>query len=248
MDGDAQDLGVCSTPVARAAMVHRWDELTFLHWPYAPEAVQRLLPDGLTVETWNGSAWVGLVPFSLRVGLPHVRPMPWVSQFAETNVRTYARSAEGEPGIWFFSLDAARLGAVVVARATYRLPYFWSRMRLERAGDSIRYACTRRWPGPRGARSRATIDIGDAYAASELSELDHFLTARWMLFSAPRSGLHHARAFHEPWPLRRARVVDLDDGLLAAAGLPAATGDPIAHYSSSVEVRVGWPQPLGDHR
>ena len=83
-------------------------------------------PTGLTVETLDGGAWVGLVPFFLRVGLPGVPSVPWLSRFAETNVRTYVRSADGARGIWFFSLDAARLGAVVVARSTYRLPYFWS--------------------------------------------------------------------------------------------------------------------------
>ena len=109
-------------------MVHWWDELTFLHWRFRREEVQRLLPAGLEVETCDGSAWVGLVPFYLRVGAPRVRPIPWFSQFAETNVRTYVRSADGESGIWFFSLDAARLPAVLAARTTYWLRYFWADM------------------------------------------------------------------------------------------------------------------------
>ena len=245
MDSQAWS-GVCSTPVGRAAMVHRWDELTFLHWRYPRDQVQRLLPPGLEVETYDGSAWVGLVPFFLRVGLPGVPPVPWASQFAETNVRTYVRSADGESGIWFFSLDAARLGAVLVARATYRLPYFWSRMRIRRDERTIRYDCRRRWPGPRGARSRAVIDIGDPNEPATLTDLDHFLTARWALYSAPRSGIHHARAFHDPWPLHRARAVALDDELVQAAGLPAPTGEPLVHFSPTVRVRIGWPHPLGE--
>src|SRR5919106_5125827 len=149
---------MCSIPVTHAVMVHWWDELTFLHWRYSAAEVQALLPPGLEVETCDGSAWVGLVPFFLRVGLPGVRPVPRMSEFAETNVRTYVRSPDGESGIWFFSLDAARLGAVLVARATYRLPYFWSQMRLDHAGASIRYECRRRWPAPRDAHSRAYIE------------------------------------------------------------------------------------------
>jgi uncharacterized protein len=223
-------------------MVHWWDELTFLHWRYPAAEVQALLPPGLEVETCDGSAWVGLVPFFLRVGLLGVRPVPWASEFAETNVRTYVRSRDGASGIWFFSLDAARLGAVLVARATYRLPYFWSRMRLDHTGASIRYDCQRRWPGPRGARSRAHIAIGDPYAPGALSELDHFLTARWALFSVPHSRFHRARAFHAPWPLYRADVVSLDDELVPAAGLAAPSGAPLVHYSPSVEVRIGWPR------
>jgi uncharacterized protein YqjF (DUF2071 family) len=236
--------GTCREPVERAAMVHHWDELTFLHWRYPADEVQRLLPPGLSVETFDGSAWVGLVPFFLRVGLPGVRPIPWASQFAETNVRTYVRSADGASGVWFFSLDAARLGAVLVARASYRLPYFWSRMRVRHDGDQVRYDCERRWPGPRRARSRVEVIVGDRFEASALTELDHFLTARWALFSAPRSGLHHARAAHEPWPLHRAHAVRVEDELVLASGLRAPQSDPIVHWSPSVEVRIGWPRPV----
>jgi uncharacterized protein len=237
-----EELAVCPTPVPRAAMVHHWDDLTFLHWRYPAAEVQRLLPPGLEVEQHDGSAWVGLVPFFLRVGLPRAPALPWASQFLETNVRTYVRSTDGTSGIWFFSLDAARLGAVLVARSTYRLPYFWARMRFERNGTTARYEARRRWPGPgRGARSSVHVEIGDPFRSAELSELDHFLTARWALFSAPRSGLHHARAFHEPWPLHRAKVVGLHDELVAASGLSQPTGPPLAHWSPRVTVRIGWP-------
>jgi uncharacterized protein YqjF (DUF2071 family) len=170
---------------------------------------------------------------------------PWISRFAETNVRTYVRSADGASGIWFFSLDAARLGAVVVARLSYRLPYFWSRMAIDRSDSTISYSCRRRWPGPRGASSEAVIQIGDRYEGHDLGELDHFLTARWAVFSAPRSGLRHARASHDPWPLYRGGVVHLNDGLIAAAGLPMPEGEPLVHYSPSVEVRIGWPAKIG---
>jgi uncharacterized protein YqjF (DUF2071 family) len=232
----------CDVPVTRAVMAQHWDDLTFLHFPFEPEAVQRLLPPGLTVETRQGRAWVSLVPFFLRVALSRGPSVPWGSRFAETNVRTYVRSADGASGIWFFSLDAARLGAVLVARATYRIPYFWSRMRIDTSAPGrVRYETRRRWPGPRGARSVVEVEIGERMAASDLRELDHFLTARWALFSAPITGLRHARAAHEPWPLHRARVTRLDDELVTAAGLPAPTTEPIVHWSPSVEVRIGMP-------
>jgi hypothetical protein len=239
---------VCDVPVRRAAMVHWWDELTFLHWRYDPAEVQRLLPDGLTVETFDGSAWVGLVPFYLRVGLPHVPSAPWLSRFCETNVRTYVKSRDGRTGVWFFSLDAARLGAAVVARVSYQLPYFWSDMQLRHhadpGGDVLEYRSRRRWPGPRGTTSEARIRVGERFAPDELGELDHYLTARWALFSSPFWGLRHARAFHEPWPLHRAEVLELDDQLVAASGLSQPEGPPLAHWSRSVEVRIGWPDGI----
>ena len=236
----ARHVAQCEVPVRHAAMVHRWEQLTFVHWRFEPEEVQRLLPPGLTVETFEGDAWVGLVPFYLRVGVPGIRSIPWFSQFPETNVRTYVKSEDGTSGVWFFSLDAARLGAVLVARATYRLPYFWSKMRIDHGGSMISYRSTRRWPRPRGA-STTTVEIGEPYAADELTELDHYLTARWALFSAPRSGLHQARAFHDPWPLHRARLVELDATLVTAAGLSVPQGEPLVHYAPSVKVRIGWP-------
>ena len=113
---------MCSIPVTHAVMVHWWDELTFLHWRYSAAEVQALLPPGLEVETCDGSAWVGLVPFFLRVGLPGVRPVPWVSEFAETNVRTYVRSPDGESGIcckaWV--INATRCSARLLHSSTIK--------------------------------------------------------------------------------------------------------------------------------
>ena len=219
----------CDTPVRRAALLNRWEEVTFLHWRYEPEAVQRLLPPGLEVDTCEGAAWVGLVLFRMRVGLLGLPPVPSLLTFPETNVRTYVRTQDGTAGVWFFSLDAARLAPVLVGRSTYRLRYCWSAMSIARSGATISYATHRRWPDPRGALSEASIETGEPYAPAELGDLDHFLTARWAMFSPGRSALHHARAFHEPWPLHRARVVRLHDELVPASGLPAPHEEPLAH-------------------
>jgi uncharacterized protein YqjF (DUF2071 family) len=232
----------CPYRVANPLMIQRWNTLTFLHWRFAPEAVQRLLPAGLEAEVRDGSAWVGLVPFLMEVGLPRVEPVPWASRFCETNVRTYVRDSSGRSGIWFFSLDAARLGAVVVARTTYRLPYFWAAMSVDREGSVMRYHCRRRWPGPRGATSHTEIEIGAPYQPDEVSSLEHFLTARWALFSVAGSRQRYAIAEHQPWPLQRARVIDVHDELITAAGLPSPVGPPLAHFSPGVEVKIGWPQ------
>jgi len=232
----------CPFEVERAIMVHEWLTLTFLHWSFAPEDVQRLLPPGLEVQTVDGRAWVGLVPFFMKVSLPRTGSVPWFSQFCETNVRTYVRDATGREGIWFFSLEAARLSAVVTARATYRLPYFWSSMRLRRDGNTVRYDSRRRWPGPRDAVSSAVIEVGERYAPEELTAFDHFLTARWVLFSSAGGHQRFARAAHAPWELYRARATEVHDELLSAAGLPTTTDAPLVHYSPGVKVRIGVPE------
>jgi hypothetical protein len=226
--------------VRRPWQHHRWTTLTFLHWPYDPEVVQARLPEGLTVDTFDGVAWVGLVPFQLDIRAPGLPFLAWFGRFVETNVRTYVRAEDGTRGIWFFSLDAQRLGAVVAARYSYRLPYLWSRMQLERDGALVTYESRRRWPGGEHPTSHVAIEIGAAYEPGELTDLDHFLTARWTLFSRRgRGGLARTQARHDAWPLRHARVIEVDDHLLEADGLPAPIGSPRALYSEGVEVRLG---------
>jgi uncharacterized protein YqjF (DUF2071 family) len=234
--------GVCPFSVGRPVMRQRWERLTFLHWSFEPAAVQRLLPDGLRADLFDGMAWVGLVPFFMHVATPGAHELPWVSRFCETNVRTYVRDRAGRAGIWFLSLDAARFGAVAVARTTYRLPYFWSAMRICGTSDHLMYRCRRRLPGPRAATSEVAIAIGDRYREHELGARDHFLTARWILFTLFGGRPMLARACHRPWPLHRAQVRGLDDGLIAAAGLPAPEGEPLVHYSPGVDVAIGRPE------
>jgi hypothetical protein len=222
-------------------MRQRWERLTFLHWSFDPAQVQRLLPENLTVEEFDGAAWVGLVPFYMHVATAGGRELPWASRFCETNVRTYVRDGEGRSGIWFFSLDAARLSAVTVARTTYGLPYYWSAMQLAERGDEIAYGCHRYGPGP-GASSRARIRIGDRISPDQVGDRDRFLTARWILFSVSGARRRWARACHQPWPLHRADVRAADDGLIAAAGLPQPHGEPLALYSPGVDVSIGRPE------
>lgn len=233
----------CPTPVARPIMIHGWRNLTFLHWRVESAAVQRLLPDGLTVDTFDGSAWVALVPFEMEVSLPHAPLVPWLSRFPETNVRTYVRGPDGRTGVWFLSLEAARLAAVITARTAYRLPYFWSRMAAASFGDLVTYTSRRYAPPPIGVRSRVAVQVGEPFAPHELGDLDHWLTARWRLYSATRHGLRAAQADHPPWPLHRAEVLHLDDGLVRAAGLEV-TGPPLVHWSPGVEVRISLPSTV----
>lgn len=227
--------------VDRAIMTMRWQQLTFIHWSYDPAIVQRLLPPGLTVHLIEDRAWVSLVPFVMRVSFPGVGVVPWLGVFPETNVRTYVTAADGSEGIWFFSLDATRLAAVVAARAAYRLPYVWSSMTVDTDDTRADYHCRRRWPGPRGASSDVSVRIGDALAADGLVERDHFLSARWRLYSKMFGSVWGARAHHLPWALHTATIERYDDQLVEAAGLPAPTGDPIVHWSPGVDVRVSTP-------
>jgi uncharacterized protein YqjF (DUF2071 family) len=229
-------------PVPHPVMFQSWNRITFLHWAYDPEPVRRLLPGRLELETFDGLAWVGVTPFVLdNLHAPGLPPLPWLSTAPETNVRTYVRGPGGERGIWFFSLDIARLPAVLFARSVYFLPYMWADMDVEDDGKRIRYSGRRRWPGEEAGYDIG-IDIGEPFPDAELDDLDHFLTARWVLFTfyGPLAAMSFAE--HPRWPLVRARVTRLDETLLASAGLPEPSGDPLVHFSPGVDVRISRPR------
>lgn len=226
-------------PVARPLMVQRWTDVTYLHWPVAPADVARLLPPGLDPDTLDGSAWVGLVPFVMRdLTLPGFPAVPWLSEFAETNVRTYVVGPAG-PGVWFCSLDAQRLPAVVAAMVGYRLAYRWARMRVGWRGTEIRFSSSRRWPGPRGARSLVGADVG---AAVEPDALDTFHTDCWGVYCRAGGRLLWAPVAHEPWPLRAAALTVLDEDLVAAAGLRRPDLSPRVRFGGTVHVLIGRPR------
>ncbi|WP_433249485.1 YqjF family protein [Streptosporangium sp. CA-135522] len=233
--------------VTKPVMYHRWSHMTFIHWRYPSALVQSLLPGGLTVEEFDGSAWVGLTPFLMTdVRVPGMPVLPWLSRFPETNVRTYVRDARGRSGLWFLSLDAGRLAAVLGARAGYRLPYHWSDMSVRAESGRHAYRCRRRWPGPAGARCDVGVELGAPLADSERDELTDFLTERYRLFTVIGGRPAHAEVEHRPWPLQRARLTHLDQGLVQAGGLCAPDHDPIVHASAGVRVRVGmwnWSRP-----
>jgi len=230
-------------PVSRPLLTMQWRDLAFLHWPVDTGAVARLMPPGARPDLFHGVSYAGVIAFRMHdVRLPGLPAPPYLGSFAETNVRLYSVGPDGRRGVVFCSLDAARLLPVLLGRAAIRLPYQWSGMRVRRRGDVVSYASRRRWPRP-GARLRLTIRVGERL--DRPSDLEHFLTARWGLHTAWYGGrVRYLPNEHPRWPLHAARLVRLEEGLLAAAGLPPPAGDPVSVlYSPGVPVRMGAPGP-----
>lgn len=224
--------------VRSPAMRQSWQDLTFLHWRYPVGEMRAIVPHGLEIDVCDGSAWVGLVPFRVAgLTLPNGPALPWLSNFPETNVRTYVVDPSGKRGVWFFSLDAARLAAVAGARAVYGLPYFWSKMRVACDDRTAHYRSSRRH-GPEAA-SDIAVEIGEHLEAP--TELELFLTARFRLYALRAGRLVRADVEHPPWPLQRASVKRLEDGLVRATGLSDPAGRPLIHFARGVDVLVSRP-------
>ena len=239
----------------RPAIHMTWRDLCFLHWRADAAALAPHLPEGLELEEFDGSAWVGVVPFEMRG--TRVAPLPSVPglrHFPELNLRTYVRHGERR-GVWFFSLDATSPVAVRVARATFALPYLDARMSITRSGDGwVRYASRRRGTlGAPPAAFECRYRPSGAPRPGAPGSLEHFLTERYSLFArrgsgvrrSLRGGLLRGDIEHDPWPLQAAEVDLRANDMFRVVGLEEPPEPPIAHYATDVRVRAFPPRRVG---
>jgi hypothetical protein len=234
-------LSIRTRPPGWPVMYQTWDKLLFLHWPVAAERLQPLIAPRLSLDTFEGQAWVSVSPFTMwgirPVLLP---PLPVVSQSHELNVRTYVH-ADGVPGVWFFSLDASNALAVLGARVALGLPYFRARMRLQEEHAGIQFTSIRTHHGAPAARFEGTWARGEPLPLPPPDSLDFFLVERYCLYTVHWRRLYRVRIFHRPWPLRRVERFSFTSTMLESQGLPTSAEDPLLHAQGE-PLRVGiWP-------
>ncbi len=221
-------------------MRQTWHDLLFAHWPLAPGQLRPLVPAPLLVDTFDGHAWLGVVPFRMSdVALRSLPALPWLSAFPELNVRTYVTVGD-TPGVFFFSLDAASRPAVEVARLTYHLPYYHAAMSVAADGEEVRYASRRldRRGAPAELRARYA-PAGPVFHALR-GTLEYFLTERYCLYApAPRTRLYRAEIHHAPWPLQPAEASFELNTMAAAWGIPLPPEPPLLHFARRLEV-IAW--------
>jgi uncharacterized protein len=224
----------------RALQRQTWNDLLFMHWPVPAAALRRAVPAAVPLDTFDGTAWLGVTPFAVSgVRPPGLPPLPRLPSFLETNVRTYV-TCGGRPAIWFLSLDAQSRLAVAGARAAYRLPYFHADMAAERHGPEIAYR-TRRRSGPAATLRLRYGPAGDAFRAAP-GTLEHFLVERYRLCTTGRSGrLLRADIAHPPWSLRVAEALVEENTMAAPYGIELS-GAPLLHLAARQDVAIGPPR------
>jgi uncharacterized protein YqjF (DUF2071 family) len=222
-------------------MGQTWVDLLFAHWPVDPEVLRPAVPAAVPIDTFDGSAWLGITPFEVVAARPRLTlPLPWLSGFPELNVRTYA-TIDGRPGIWFFSLDAARIPAVIAARALYRLPYHHADMSVTHSDGRISY----RSVSATSERPRAAFDADyeptGPPAPPKPGALEHFLTERYCLYTVDNEHrLHTADIHHSPWPLQTARATLRENTMTAPYAIPLPDSEPLLHFAARQDVVI-WP-------
>ena len=227
-------------------MAQTWRDLLFMHWPLDPETLRRLVPSPLTLDTYDGQAWVGVVPFRMTgIRLRWLPPVPGTTSFPELNVRTYV-TIGGKPGVFFLSLDATNPLAVEVARRWFHLPYVGARISCRREGDDVVYSSQR----TDGRLSRpAELDVryrptGPA-AAAEPGSLARWLTERYCLYVPSRAGqLLRGEIHHAPWSLQTATAEIAVNTMAAAAGVALPDRPPELHFASRLDVRLWSLEPV----
>ena len=232
-----------TTPDRPWRLRQRWTHVLFTHWPVRPALVQSRLPAGLTVDTFDGWAWLGVVPFVMdrirvRTFGQHSLSIPGVTAFPELNLRTYVRAPNGATGVYFFSLDAASLLGVLGARLAFGLPYFWARMEsrteLNTGAGLITYRSQRLLGGE--------VNFSARYRSLGLpspdDDLCRFLTERYALFVRRFGAVQVGHIQHGPWNLQQAEAEIFHDDLPASFGLPAPDRPRLLHFGPEVHMQA----------
>jgi len=226
-------------------MAQTWHDLLFAHWPVDARELRARIPDRLEIDTFDGQAWLAVVPFRMTsVRLRGTPAVPWLSAFPELNVRTYVTSG-GKPGVWFFSLDAGNPLAVAIARAWFHLPYFRARMSCREREGWIHYHSERTDPrAPAGLLKGRYRSVGRVFSPP-IGTLEYFLTERYCLYAADACGQIIRGEIHHPrWPLEAAEAEFTGNTMADAAGIALPAGKPLLHFVKRQDVGVWWPERL----
>jgi uncharacterized protein YqjF (DUF2071 family) len=223
-------------------MVQRWHDLLFAHWRCSASDLRPLIPRALEIETFDGSAWIGVVPFYMSgVRMRMAPPIPTATDFPELNVRTYVE-LDGRPGVWFFSLDCASILATIGARLGISLPYFRATMEMTRHDDGRIFYNSQRWPiAGAPAHFEARYRGHGPAATAPPGSLPHFLTERYCLYSASDERIWRADIYHPRWSLHSADAQFDVNTMIDAIGVRPSDTECVLHFAKFQDVHVWMP-------
>lgn len=226
-------------------MLQTWHDLLFAHWPIEPAVLRPRIPIGLTLDTFDGRAWLGVVPFRMSgIRARWVPPIPGHSAFPELNVRTYV-IRDGKPGVHFFSLDAANALAVAVARRCFHLPYFNATMETSSDKEVVSYNSVRTHRESPIGEFHGTYGASGPVALARPGTLEHWLTERYCLYCHDRQGRpFRGEIQHQPWPLQTAWASIETNTMASAAGIELPDLPPVCHFARRLEVVFWGYEPL----
>ena len=226
-------------PSSPHAMYMEWHNLLFAHWAVKPALLEALVPKGLTLETFDGFAWLGVVPFQMRYTAPRKwLSVPFISHFDELNLRTYVTDGK-KPGVWFFSLDCNNLLAVRAARIGFHLPYMDAKMQVTNRGDAVVYSSVRTHKHePSAALECLYRPTGDVFR-SQSGSFEHWLTERYCLYSANNAQqVFRGEIDHSPWALQPAEAEFSSNSMAGGIGVSLVSKPEILHFSKKIEVKA----------
>jgi uncharacterized protein YqjF (DUF2071 family) len=219
-----------------AVLSMTWRDALFAHWAVEPERIAETLPDRLTVDSHDGDAYLGVVPFVMeRIAPPGV---PFGLSFGEVNLRTYVRGDDGTRGVYFYNLDADDRLGVALARQLFELPYYRAEITVERGDREVRFRSRRLGDGEPAAFD-ATYGPDGSYSEPTPGSLPHFLTERYRFYTAGDDALYYGDIAHEPWPLTTATAELRTNDLFAVNGFDRPASEPLYHYSPRLDVAAG---------
>jgi uncharacterized protein YqjF (DUF2071 family) len=231
-------------PGAPWMMTQTWHDLLFAHWPVDAAVLRQRVPRALALDLYDGMAWIGVIPFHMTNVRPRGVPsLPFVSAFAELNVRTYV-TLGGKPGVYFFSLDAASSIAVLAARIVFQLPYFVARMRVARDANGIHYTSRRATRSPSPV-FEARYGPRGPVSAPRAGSLEYFLTERYCLYTMfGADAVRRLEIHHPPWQLQNAEADISVNTMAEAAGIHLPSTAPLLHFSRRQDAVAWWPARL----
>ncbi|RXI96264.1 DUF2071 domain-containing protein [Anaerobacillus alkaliphilus] len=220
-------------------MQQTWKDLLFAHYPISPTILRPMIPSCFTLDTFEGTAWVSVVPFKMsKIRMRYLSKLPLTPDFAELNVRTYVKFGN-KPGVYFFSLDANSKIAVKAGNQFYHLPYYDADMSINQIEEWVDFKSERIDPRVKSGLFTGKYRPNGEVFTAKPDTIEHWLTERYVLYVTNGKNVYEGNIHHNPWPLQPAYADIEVNSVAQSLGIPIEEPPAYLHYSNELKV-VAW--------